>query len=492
VIPADPPPPGTVARTVAANSGWRLVAFIAKATGGIVAAALLARTDDGPVALGVYQLGLTVATIMAFAVALGLPNLLVREVARRPDESRAWAEGTCCTTLVSGVLITGLLAVATILLPIGDTQGQVLIIAGAALAFDATSQVLFALFWAWQRMRFEALSICLQEAAFVVGTVIVLRHDGGPVAVMVVYFVTRVLGALTGWAMASWILRAPIVPRFRPGFMRPILRATIPFAADDVLSATYIRADAVLLGILKGPAAVGLYQACTNLVLYMNVLPRMLNSALFAPLSKAWPAQPELFRRLRDSSLRLLGALGVPIMVGSLLLAPRILTFVYGSEFAQAAPAYRILALVIPLRMLGHTLGTSLTSANGQTRRTVAVAAAAATNVALNLAWFIPAMSYIGASWVTVITESGLFIAYAVLLRQIVGPSRTASALLLPAAACVPLVGGILLAWSAPLPVTVAAGAVGFGLGMLGIAYAMAPREARTRPRAVLTSFVKA
>ena len=484
-------PTGGVARTVAGNSGWRLVAFVARAVGGLVATALLARAG-GPTALGTYQLGLTVATILTFAVTLGLPNLLVREVARRPDESRLWAEGTMSTTLMAGAALTALMAIATSLLPISSQQGTVLVLAAGAITFDATSQVLFALFWAWQRMRFEALSICVQEAAFVGLTVLALRHDGGPAGVMAAYLVTRVLGALSGWAMASWTLREMIVPRLHRPFMRPTLRAAVPFAADDALSATYIRADAVIVGILKGPAAVGLYQACTNLVLYMNVLPRMLNSALFAPLSKAWPDDPKLFGRLRDSSLRVLGALGVPIAVGSILLAEKILVFIYGPDFAQAATCYRILSVVIPLRMLGHTLGTALTSANGQTRRTAAVGTAAVVNVVLNLVWFIPALSYVGAAWTTVITETGLFLGYAWLLHRLVGPSKVGQALALPAIASLPLVGAVLAVHDASLLVAIVAGAAAYGLGLLAVAYVRAPRDARMRPKAVLASFVKA
>ena len=40
---------------------------------------------------------------------------------------------------------------------------------------------------------------------------------------------------------------------------------------NDTLTLTYMRADSVMLGIFQGPVAVGLYQAGTNLVLYMNV-----------------------------------------------------------------------------------------------------------------------------------------------------------------------------------------------------------------------------
>ena len=48
---------------------------------------------------------------------------------------------------------------------------------------------------------------------------------------------------------------------------------------NDTLTLTYMRADSVMLGIFKGPVAVGLYQAGTNLVLYFNVLARSINRA---------------------------------------------------------------------------------------------------------------------------------------------------------------------------------------------------------------------
>ena len=92
----------------------------------------------------------------------------------------------------------------------------------------------------------------------------------------------------------------------------------------------------MLLGFIQGNTAVGLYTAGTNLVLYLNVLARMLNYPLYPRMSKAWPDRLDAFRRLRDASLQLIGAVGVPIMVGSLLLAPRLLSFIYRSDFAPA------------------------------------------------------------------------------------------------------------------------------------------------------------
>ena len=55
--------------------------------------------------------------------------------------------------------------------------------------------------------------------------------------------------------------------------------------------------------------------------------------------------------------------IAVPITVGSLLLAPRIFDVMYGSRFEEAVIAYQLLVPIIPLRMLGNSLGTALTAA---------------------------------------------------------------------------------------------------------------------------------
>ena len=156
-----------------------------------------------------------------------------------------------------------------------------------------------------------------------------------------------------------------------------MLKRASPFAFDDALSLAYIRLDTVLLGVFVGAHTVGLYQSAANLVLYLNILPRMLNLSMYPRMSRAWPDHLDELRQLRDSSLMLLGALAMPITVGSFLVAPRVFDVMYGSEFEEGVLAYLLLVPLIPIRMLGNTLGTALTAADRQTQRTVAVGVAA-------------------------------------------------------------------------------------------------------------------
>jgi O-antigen/teichoic acid export membrane protein len=493
--PAPPPPPSgrsssrSGTRVIASNSGWQLLTFFARAASGLAATILLAR-NGGPAELGIFQFTLTLSLMLSFLVGWGFTNFLTREVARRPQDGVTWVESGILYSLSSGAVLTGVVAVVTLLLGVETRQAHVVVIACAALAFDNMGRIEFSLFWAWERMGLESFATCVQEGAFALGTVLTLHLGYGVEAVMLCYLASRMLGAAIGWTIASRGLHRILMPRYHRGFLPRTLRRSVPFAIDDALSLTYIRADTVLLGFIRGDVAVGFYQAGTNLVLYLNVLARMLNYPLFPRMSKAWPDQPTTFGRLRDASLRLLGALGVPIMVGSLLLASRIITFLYGPRFEPAVFCYQVLVLVIPIRMLGHTLGTALTAADGQTERTTAVTAAAIANLLLNL-WFIPHYSYVGAAFTTGITESGLFLAYGGLLRRRAGRSAVIPALGLPALACVPMALVLVLISSAPLFVAIALGAATYVASMTIVTLLVAPKEARGRPRDAVLALVR-
>jgi O-antigen/teichoic acid export membrane protein len=470
---------------LASNTGWRLLAFGARSLGGLVATVLLAHLE-GPEGLGRFQFALTLTLLLSFAVAFGLPKLLVRELARRPDRIEDFVETGTTIALIAGAVVTVLMYVIGAL---AGADTTILLLAGLALTVDSAMRITMAPFWAIEKMRYEALAVGVQEAVFLALAAATLIAGGGAVGVMAAYLASRAVGFAIAWLIVAVRFGIVTIPRWRARSFAPLIRKSIPFALDDALSLAYIRLDTILLGIMVGAHAVGLYQAATNLVLYLNILPRMLNLSMYPRMSRAWPDKVAELRRLLDSSLLILGAIAVPITVGSLLLAPRIFDVMYGSRFEEAVIAYQLLVPIIPLRMLGNSLGTALTAADRQTQRTIAVGVAAVVNVTLNLA-LIPSLSFFGAVIATLVTETGLFVAYAVMLRRVAGSTRLATAIGVPALACLPLAGAVVLFGNAPLA---------FVIVIAGLAYAAAlyvfvglsSGERTLRPRAVAAAFLR-
>lgn len=476
---------GSAGRRLASNTGWRLGAFGARTVGGLTVTILVARTE-GPFGLGRFQFALALTLLLSFLVTLGLQKQLVRELARRPDQARDRVDAALLLALGAGLIVTlAVLGFGEAL----DVDVGLVLIAMLALIADSATRIVMALFWALERMKYETVSVGIQEAAFVGLTIPALSAGLGARGALLAYLASRVVGLLVAWVVAATKLGCPTRPRWVPGVMLPTLRSTVPFAVDDGLSLAYIRVDAVMLGAFRGQTAVGLYQAATNLVLYLNILPRMLNMSMYPQMSRAWPDHASELRRLRDFSLRLLGLVSMPIAVGSFLLAPRILELVYGPGFERAVIVYQLLAPIIPIRMLGNTLGTALTSVDRQTQRTVAVGVAAAANVALNVV-LIPRWSIVGAAVATLITETGLFVAYAVLLRRVLGRSSLLSAVAIPGLACVPLALVVIALSAAPLAPVIVAAAIAFGIAISGIALGLMPRPVLA-PKAVVSSLLR-
>ncbi len=482
----DPLSPGrSVGVVLASNTGWRLLAFGARTLGGLVATVLLAHLE-GPAGLGRFQFALTLTLLLSFAVAFGLPKLLVRELARRPNEIRNVVETAMTTAALAGAVVTTLMVGFGLLF---DAGTAVLVLAGLALMVDSMMRITMSPFWAMERMRYEALAVGVQEGAFVLLTIGVLVGGAGAAGVMGAYLVSRLVGLVTAWLIVATKFRIVLVPRWHTGAVAPLLKKSMPFALDDALSLAYIRLDTILLGIMVGAHAVGLYQAATNLVLYLNILPRMLNMSMYPRMSRAWPGQVAELRRLLDSSLLILGAIAMPITIGSLLLAPRVFEVLYGSSFDRAVLAYQLLVPIIPLRMLGNSLGTALTASDRQTQRTIAVGVAAAVNVGLNLI-LIPRWSFFGAVAATIVTETGLFVVYAVMVRRVSGATSLLTAIVVPGLACAPLAGAIVLLSDLPLvPVVLAAGAV-YVVALAGLVV-LGSRGRSLHPRAVATAYLK-
>jgi O-antigen/teichoic acid export membrane protein len=447
---------------------------------------ILARIG-GPHSLGVFQFGLTFTGLFPFY--WGLPVLIAREVARRPEDARMWAECSVISTAVIGAVFVALFAMGARVAGTSSDIAWALVLGGTGLVIDSIARVMFAVFWAWERMGMETIATTVQEAAMLATAGVVAATGGGVRGVLVSFIATRALGVLVAWVMLSRRIGAPVIPRTSIPFAKRILRQASPFAANDTLTLVYGRADAVMLGFMKGPIAVGLYQAATNLVLNFNVLARSVNHAVYPRMSRAWHDARQKFGKLRDGSLQALALIAIPVTVGSLLLAPEIIRFLYGSKFDRAILAYRLLVIAIPVRMLGNTLSITLSAADRQTRRTVAVAIAAFCNIGLNL-YFIPRWSYVGAAETTLITEGGLFIAYMVLVRQVAGRSPVISAAVVPTLACVPLVVVSLATIRAPMPAPVFAGAAAYGAALIVIGALRAGSRARS-PRAVLTALVR-
>ncbi len=181
--------------------------------------------------------------------------------------------------------------------------------------------------------------------------------------------------------------------------------AVVSLGIANLLNLVFMNADILLLGAMTGTSEVGRYSsACKPLYIIFTGF-WLLTDALYPHLAKAEGSVRAQKTLLSALALLAVAASGVALVLG--MLAPQILTIIYGSTLG-AAGLFRILLIALPIDFCFSLLWTVLVSRGYQRPVLYSLGVAAALNVVANL-WFIPRFQANAAAWATVGAYAALF-----------------------------------------------------------------------------------
>ncbi len=178
-----------------------------------------------------------------------------------------------------------------------------------------------------------------------------------------------------------------------------------PFAITGISINLYLWIDTIILSLIKGPDAVGLYNASYKLILVLLFIPVVFNNAVFPLMSQYYITSKESLNFIFEKLFKLMILIAVPIGVGTVFIANKVIIIIYGDQFIGAIIALQILIWSTVLTFARSPLERLLESTNRQLLITKVFIIGVIFNVILNLI-FIPKYSYIGAGIITVLTDA--------------------------------------------------------------------------------------
>ncbi|MBI3665121.1 MAG: flippase [Acidobacteria bacterium] len=215
---------------------------------------------------------------------------------------------------------------------------------------------------------------------------------------------------LAGEGAGALLLLAMLLRRRRPPsfavewrLWQPLFRESAPLAVSTILGTLLFNFDVLALAQFREAAAVGLYTAVYKLVLLFAMLLTLFQVSLFPTLARAHAGGEEL-APLAGRVLRFITAAFVPLAFAGMLLAGRLLEFLFGPEYTTGATTLKILMWSLPLMALRAVFRIILVSFNLQRLDLRAVLAGTITNIALDLA-LVPGLSTAGAAISTLSSE---------------------------------------------------------------------------------------
>jgi O-antigen/teichoic acid export membrane protein len=216
-----------------------------------------------------------------------------------------------------------------------------------------------------------------------------------------------VIGSLVNMAVLLGLVSrtAPVSPLFRPKAWIPLLRQALPLGLALMIAAVYFRADAVLLSVMKGPEAVGIYGVAYRLLEAVVAFPGFFYVSIFPLLSQgAARGDAANIRDVTQRAFDLLVLAAVPVVAGTILAAPEIVSALAGDEFDAAVTPLRIVIVGAGLMFVNGLLSYVLIAVRRQSALLWVGLATLALNLALNIA-LIPSYSYTAAAWVATSSE---------------------------------------------------------------------------------------
>lgn len=370
----------------------------------------LARTV-GIEGLGRYLLALTVEGIALAVVNMGLNVFATREFARSDAEVTRTLLGAVlvlktAAAIFAIVLLNGL--IAPLLFP--GPRSLAIAWASFGLLPQAMNGGLEAVLKGRQRMEMSSVIDLTARLVAVVGGLIWLEHGGDERHVLACYVAGQLLATL---ALSGVVTAWGVAPRWRGWHSRvgAIVRNAIPFAGVDVVAMLYRRTDLLLLAAWHGDAAIGLYGAAYRLWEVLGLMPSSFLDALFPELARR-DAEGDGRARLRRLYRRVLPALlafVLAVATVSFIIAPQIITLLYGQIPGREVVVglFRLLLPALPFTYLYLLNGHMLYATDNQRRVLAAMVTVTLGNALLN-ALLIPRWSYWSAAGIALASEIAL------------------------------------------------------------------------------------
>lgn len=243
------------------------------------------------------------------------------------------------------------------------------------------------------------------------------------------------IGNLVNFLASAWLGRVYL--RFRPAFdfsyWKKVFTESSLIFIVSILGLIYFKIDTLMLSLLKTSTDVGIYGPPYKVVEILILLPAIFMGNVFPVVTHYIYAKDSRLEGAFQKSFDFLLIAGVPIAVGVILIANRIISIVAGPEFISAstiAPvwglaansslALQILVVAVAISYISHLFGYLIIALGKQTKMIGPNLFLVIFNVGLNLV-LIPRYSYIGAAVATVLTEILVVFLYWRLMHRFAG-----------------------------------------------------------------------
>ncbi len=399
----------TTVKRIAKNTGILFISSLFNYLFGFVYTIYSARYL-GVSGFGILSFAIALGTILAVFTDLGLGSLTTREISRDTTLANKYLSNILSIKLILSLFAFGFVVLFIQVFSYDYTIEAIYSIYIVCISYllNNFSSIFYSVFNSYEKMEYQSIGQILNSFLILIGVFIVVFYSLDILGFALIYLVSSIIVLILNVILFT---RNFFLPKFKKdtSFWKAIMKEALPLSFYVVFSIVAFRIDTIILSLLKGDAAVGIYTAGYKLMEALLVVSAMYTTAIFPVLSKFYMTSKNNLKFSFKKSFKYLFMLGLPIAVGVTLLSGQIIEIFYSESYNSSILVLQIVIWTIPFIFVNSLFRTTFTSINKQKLLLNTTLIGMAVNIVLNLL-IIPIYGYIGSAVITVLTEFIYFV----------------------------------------------------------------------------------
>ena len=326
---------------------------------GMATAIILARYL-GPEDYGKYSLVISFAFIFVVFSDFGLNDLIIRDVAKdHTSASQYFISSLIGKTILSCLSMVFLILFVHLM---GYSEEIILytIVFSVSILFITLTNSISSIFKAVERMEFVLLIAIVSSTALLVSIITMVYFKESLFKIIIFRVLALFLGLIIGYII---LIKKFIKFEFSIDlpFIKRLLANAFPFLTNGIIHVLYLNTDIILLSKIKGGLHVGWYTAAANDLFFgLFIIPAAISTITYPIFSRQYKDDIDRLGNSCNFTIKILIILGVPISVGTFILAPQIINSIFGSQYENSIAVLRIFAIAISFAFIRDPLGFGL------------------------------------------------------------------------------------------------------------------------------------
>lgn len=399
-------PPRILTGTFISSLGRVLGTLFSIATIAIVTRSLVAVSgqEQGVLEYGIYASVFAFLSFVAIFADGGLYLIFTREASKEGADEKKLLETIWLLRILTIALTIIISFTVLYFVPYSLEVKKGVSVAIWGTCFQLGSQLLIGVFQKRLKLFVPAFAEVLSRA-LQLGLVFFISLFAPSVANFLWAFVASTfIALLINLAGAFKFVPFKVWGRYDKEIVRYTVKEALPMGISLILSIIFFKIDSLMLSIMKPPEALAYYALPYKVLESLLFFPSLVGGMLLPVLSKASSKEIKNVQEplKAASDWYLIGA--IPLTIVLFTVSRWVVLFLGGESFGPSIPVLNILAVALGVLFLGNLYGNAIVAIGKQKLLVLIYSVLAVLNIGLNLV-IIPRYSFVGAAWVTLVTE---------------------------------------------------------------------------------------